>query len=145
MVIKHGCWYKQENATGCWRDCTETQVPYHTMHQNPFLHCDSVGQKQACALRAKIGVIIIWFCLPPCSSEHCCGSFWQRPIWREAWIHPNLSHLFSEQARSLLLAHPSAPLISRAIDWNSKCWDQVVHNPAFLWIVDWMRWWWLFL
>lgn len=56
-----------------------------------------------------------------------------------------LSFVFRAGEPPLPLAHPSAPLISHAIDWNSKRWDQVVHNPAFLWTVDWMCWWWLFL
>lgn len=44
----------------------------------------------------------------------------------EAWMYPNFSHLFSEQAKpspplpthppALLLAHPPSPLISHAID-----------------------------
>lgn len=79
VIIKHRRRHKQESASGCWQDCTETQVPL-TQYTRAHFSTESVGQEQACALRAKTGVIIIRFSLPPCSSEHRCGSLWQRPI-----------------------------------------------------------------
>lgn len=112
MFIKHSHCYKQENAIVPSRKWRNTGGP-QTMDWGSFLHCESVGQEKAHGCRVKIGVIIIWFTLPPCSSEPYCGPYWQWPIWREeTWIHPNfLSFAFwtasSSLPLSLLLSHIS--------------------------------------
>lgn len=154
VLIERRRRYKQENTTGYWQDCTETQVP---LTQCSTAHFSTMSQWNR-SKHAHSEPKLAWL-----SSDSVChpavrstvvghsdsGQYGEKHGFTQISLicfHPNFSHLFSEQARPPLpLAHPSAPLISHAIDWNSKRWDQVVHNPAFLWTVDWMCWWWLFL
>ncbi len=113
MFIKRSRRYKQENAIVPSRKWSRNTGGPQTMDWGSFLHCESVGQEKAHGCGVKIGVIIIWFTLPPCSSEPHCGPYWQWPIWREeTWIHPNfLSFAFrtasSSLPLSLLLPHVS--------------------------------------
>lgn len=82
----------------------------HTMHWSPLLHSESVGQEQACALRAKIGVITSDLACHPAVQSAVVGHSDSGQYGEEARIHPNFSHLFSEQASPPLpLPHPSAP------------------------------------
>lgn len=132
MFIKRSHCYKQENAIVPSTKWSRNTGGPHTMAS--FLHCESVGQEKAHDCRGKIGVIIVWFTLPPCSSESCCGPIW----WREeAWTCPNVSY-FVEKSVILPPTFPPAlsyltPLIETL---NSEIRLCAVHP---LWTVDRMR------
>lgn len=99
MFIKHNNRYKQENAIVPSRKWSRNTGGPQTMDWSSFLHCESVGQKKAHCSRVKIGEIIVWFTLPPCSSDPNVGHIGSGQHGEEKMhrFTQIFSHLLSEQ------------------------------------------------
>lgn len=112
MFIKRSWRCEQENATGYWRDCTETQVPLTQCtgaHYSTLSQWDRSKQALSEPKLAWLSYDLALACHPAAQSA-VVGHSDSGQYGEEAWIHPNFSHFFSEQASpALLFPHPSAP------------------------------------
>lgn len=145
VLIERRRWYKQENTIGYWQDCTETQVPLTQCSRAHFSTMSQGDRSKHAHSEPKLAWLSSDLVCHPAVRSTVVGHSDSGQYGEKHGFTQISLICFQSRGAPLPLAHPSVPLISHAIDWNSKRWDQVVHNPAFLWIVDWMCWWWLFL